>query len=304
MAVGIANVTAQQSSVTGTGDRVLDGAVLQNCRTFASAFATGATVKATILDRTTGDTEVGVYILRASPARLEVVSVRLAMGPNASGGPTSPVAFAAGTKDVLCDVQAEDVVDLQKSSGPEFYSVGPIKAYGLPSTLVPIAAGTFSVPAGYMVGHVFVCAEDVLVERAMLGVASAGSVGSVADLVLYEVKIGSGYTLTMGAKTTLSTVSIATTGVKIVTSLSVALSKGQAYFIGLNHNSVSPWNANSASFVPLGARIVRSDTFTGASIYLYSSITSYPAPDPGPAIAPGFDTASIGHKFPVLLWWQ
>lgn len=104
----VANMVAQTSTSTGTGDRTLDGSALLNCRAFVDAFADGDVVHATILDRTTGDTEVGVYTFRTGANRLEVVEVRLALGPNASGA-TSPVDFAAGTRDVVCDVQAEDV---------------------------------------------------------------------------------------------------------------------------------------------------------------------------------------------------
>jgi len=38
-----------------------------------------------------------------------VVAIRLAFGPNASG-PTSPIDFAAGSKDVFVDLQAEDAI--------------------------------------------------------------------------------------------------------------------------------------------------------------------------------------------------
>lgn len=99
------NLVGQTSSTTGTGDRALDGGAIRNCRSFASALVDGDIVNATIVDRLTGDSEVGTYTFRNSPPRLVVVAIETAFGPN-SAGSTSPVPFVAGTRDVLCDAPA------------------------------------------------------------------------------------------------------------------------------------------------------------------------------------------------------
>ena len=101
----IKNLCGQTSSTTGTGDRLLDGGAIRNCRTLASAFVDGDVVNASILDRATGDSEVGTYTFRLSPPRLVVIAIETATGPNATG-PTSPIPFAAGTRDVLVDAPA------------------------------------------------------------------------------------------------------------------------------------------------------------------------------------------------------
>jgi hypothetical protein len=101
----IKNLCGQTSSTTGTGDRLLDGGAIRNCRTLASAFVDGDIVNASILDRATGDSEVGTYTFRFSPPRLVVVAIETASGPNATGS-TSPIPFVAGTRDVLVDAPA------------------------------------------------------------------------------------------------------------------------------------------------------------------------------------------------------
>ena len=101
----IKNLCGQTSSTTGTGDRLLDGGAIRNCRTLASAFVDGDVVNASILDRATGDSEVGTYTFRLSPPRLVVIAIETATGPNATG-PTSPIPFVAGTRDVLVDAPA------------------------------------------------------------------------------------------------------------------------------------------------------------------------------------------------------
>jgi len=101
----IKNLCGQTSSTTGIGDRLLDGGAIRNCRTLASAFVDGDIVNVSILDRATGDSEVGTYTFRLSPPRLVVVAIETASGPNATGS-TSPIPFVAGTRDVLVDAPA------------------------------------------------------------------------------------------------------------------------------------------------------------------------------------------------------
>ena len=83
------NLLGETSTVVGTGDRTLTGTALANARVFSDEMSAGDTVRASIVDRTTGDTEVGIYTYQTGPSRLVVSSIVLAFGPNASGPTTA-----------------------------------------------------------------------------------------------------------------------------------------------------------------------------------------------------------------------
>lgn len=254
MSIGVANMVAQQSSATGTGDRALDGAALANCRVFSAAFAAGDVVHATILDRTTGDTEVGVYVVRASPSRLEVQSIRLAFGPNASGA-TSPVSFAAGTKDVLCDVQAEDVAGLPATETPTANAIPkaastgrlaprwlprrtPLRLgtlYGLPSaTHALTVAGNIALVSGNTYLFFFEAIDDVVITNALAQVAVAGTAGATATLSIYNAAVTTGVWGATTKVADLGSVAIDSTGVRTISGLSTALAGGGLYALAVS----------------------------------------------------------------------
>jgi hypothetical protein len=94
------DLVAQYSTTVGTGDVTLDGLAKTNCRIVSDALAVDEIQPFTMLDTATGDSMVFRGRYKSGPARLEIVEVRLALGPNASG-PTSPVDWQAGEKLVV-----------------------------------------------------------------------------------------------------------------------------------------------------------------------------------------------------------
>jgi hypothetical protein len=304
MPVAVANMTAQQSSATGTGDRVLDGAALANCRAFASAFSTGDTVSATILDRATGDTEVGVYILRASPARLEVVSIRLALGPNASGGPTSPVSFVAGPKDVLCDVQAEDLPDNEGVFS--LASVGAADGWGVPGEWWVKALGTQQIVANSQILLPFTARRTGLLVGVEVCITTASGVGgSVIVASLYDERPMNGAYVGGGAKIAdLATLASDSTGSKSVVGLTVPLIAGRAYLLTLSaSHTATMW---AAAVDAAGARNIRADSITSnrgrqANLPMAQG-SSYPPPSTAPTFPGSLSNVGASGSPSQILW--
>jgi hypothetical protein len=303
MTIGVANMVAQASTSTGTGDRLLDGAALLNCRTFASAFVDGDTVRATVLDRTTGDTEVGIYTYRTSPARLVVVEVRLAFGPNASGA-TSPITLAAGTHDVLCDVQAEDMPD--NDGVFSLASVSASDGWGVPGEWWVKAVGTQQIVGGSQILLPFTARRTGLLVGVEVCITTASGVGgSVIVASLYNEKPVSGAYVGGGAKIAdLATLASDSTGSKSVVGLTVPIIAGRAYMLTLSaSHTATMW---AAAVDAAGARNIRADSVTSnrgrqANLPIAQG-SSYPPPATAPTLPGSLTNVGASGSPSQILW--
>jgi hypothetical protein len=325
------NLVGQTSTTTGTGDRALDGSALANARTFASAYTAGDVVSATIVDRTTGDTECGTYTVRASPSRLEVLAIRLAFGPNASG-PTSPIDFAAGTRDVFVDLQAEDAItadDVATAStaskipragadgiiarqwrpADHVATVTSLRSaalnYGIPSAdLFPISGNvTAGLNTGVAEPLFFVAPASITIDAAAVEVTATGT-ATVVEMGIYEATRtgtsgGDSAGFTIGNRlASWGTVSATTTGPKAITGLTTTLVAGRAYALAVvADGSVT---LRYRQFGALASRLDPLGSIGGANFDSLAR-TSYSSAYPLPASLSGAPTESVtGNGTPFL----
>ena len=320
------NLVGQTSTTTGTGDRALDGSALANARTFASAYTAGDVVSATIVDRITGDTECGTYTVRDSPSRLEVVAIRLAFGPNASG-PTSPIDFAAGTRDAFVDLQAEDAItadDVATASTaskipragsdgtlarewiPGFVgggvSIGSF-VWGLPGEYVPTATSTTHAVSGSnrLIGHGFTAHASVTLTHAAFEVTAAAAAGGVGEMVLYDATVNAdgSYTPTTRIAVIGAGTPINSTGLKSVSGLSIPLVRGRAYWAGLAVSLTC--TVRACRVHRMAGRIWDGGTSGQGAVTVFLASSAYPAPDPAPAVAPA--ASSSASNLVVFFQW-
>ena len=95
----IADRVKETTTTTGTGTVTLGGAGT-GFRTFSAAIGAGNTCYYTIVDRITGDWEIGIGTVSTSPDRLSRDTILKSSNSNAA------VSFASGTKDVFIDIPA------------------------------------------------------------------------------------------------------------------------------------------------------------------------------------------------------
>jgi hypothetical protein len=292
------DLVAQYSTTVGTGDVLLDGVAKTNCRTVAAAYAVDAVASFTMLDTATGDSMVFRGRYKAAPDRLEIVSVRLAIGPNASG-PTSPVDWQAGEKLVVHDVAAGDFSTTPTAGAiPVAGSDGKIdqgwtttdiatgiasssKAYGVPTHWVPSGVSTLTMVANESVCQVFQCTENVALSEMVLVMSSPSGAGTQIQFAVREVAFSSPDQWTMGAVLADSGLLPADSGLsKVVTGLSVALSRGRFYALQAVSDgtpTLRGWASTPLASMTWGGSttlVNRTSRFTVGSSY---PITSAPA---------------------------
>jgi hypothetical protein len=334
------NLVGQKTNTTGTGDRHLTDGPPANARTFADAgYVAGDVISCTIVDTTTGDTEVGLYVKRASPSRLEVQTIRQAFGPNASG-PTSPIDFQSGQKDVYVDAQAEDLIITDDvtttptaSKIPRATACGKLDRGWRPADHVATMVSTRSGDLNYGIpsachfpisGNVttglndsaaeplfFVAPDDIVINAAAVEVTATGT-ATLIEMGIYEatragLSGGDRAGFTIGNRlASWGTVSAATTGAKAITGLSTALERGKAYVLAVVANGTV--TLRYRQYGALAARLDPLGTIGGAN---FDSVarTSYASAYPLPASLSGAPTESTtGNgtpfvRYPMAVRW-
>jgi hypothetical protein len=325
------DLVAQYSTTVGTGDVTLDGVAKTNCRLVSAALAVDEVQPFTMLDTATGDSMVFRGRYKSGPARLEIVEVRLALGPNASG-PTSPVDWQAGEKLVVHDVAAKDFSTTPTAGAIPVAGAGgllaagwvpwvrpvrssqPSGSYGVPGAMVaaftPLAPFGRAVGADDLVGQFFSPVHDVVLRQIAHTVTVAASAGGTARLAVWEATLDEAaeatpfYTLTSGPLQDFGTVITTSTAVQTIGSLSLALRAGRHYFVGALYNLAC--TVNCIRYTPLQQQSWRGDNFANVmeSLYQQAGLSSLPAvPTLSPINSGTLNTAGQ-IVFPVGLRWS
>jgi hypothetical protein len=294
------NLVAQYSTTTGTGDVLLDGAVKTNCQAVTSAYSVDQTGSFTMLDTATGDSMVFRGKLKGSPDRLEIVSVRLALGPNASS-PTAAVDWQAGEKLVVNDASAEDLAATQIWAG----AIGnpALVQFGLPAALVPRAPTVQAMTANASLVQIFQCVENVVVTRMRLRIATFGAAGTFIQFALRRASFVPDAAVTLGDVLADSTALSASSGNnKTVTGLSVELMKGELYAV--QAVSTGAPTLGVQSYWPIAGMNWDGSENNTNRVGHYTATSSYPITSTPLSVTPVDIGTVLNGIAPVGLRWE
>ncbi len=269
----LANLVAETTTSTGTGNLTLAGALETRFRTFNAAFGTGSTAlfRYVIHHRTALEWEVGIGYLSASTTLVRDTVL-------SSSNSDAAVNFSAGTKDVFCTVgvpngaitQGEAVAT--KLAASRYYRPMLFSLSGSPQ------------PAnGTMYGFAFDLAGNQKIDRIGTEVTTAGGTGSVVRLGLYD---SDGNGLPGNLISDAGTVASATTGGKEAT-VAITIKKGGRYWaVVVPQGAPSPnpifrglqgqFQVGATSY-PIGASTLGGYTLTGVTGALPSTWSSVTA---------------------------
>jgi hypothetical protein len=294
------NLVAQYSTTTGTGDVLLDGAVKTNCRAVTSAYSVDQIGSFTMLDTATGDSMVFRGKLKGSPDRLEIVSVRLALGPNASS-PTAAVDWQAGEKLVVNDGAAEDLAPQIRAG-----AIGDpaLEQWGLPfASHFTSGFGTLTLTANTSTALVFQCVENVVVKEMKLRISTFGAAGTFIQFALRRASFVPPAAVTLGDVLADSgALSASATNAKVVTGLSVELTRGELYAVeAVSTGTPALSTLQYAQFAGMSW-----DGSTNAinRISRYTATSSYPITSTPLSVSPVDTTAFANFVAPVGLRWE
>jgi hypothetical protein len=294
------NLVAQYSTTTGTGDVLLDGAVKTNCQAVTSAYSVDQTGSFTMLDTATGDSMVFRGKLKGSPDRLEIVSVRLALGPNASS-PTAAVDWQAGEKLVVNDASAEDLVATQIWAG----AIGDpaLAQYGLPAALVPGSPSTQAMTANASLVQIFQCVENVVVKEMALRIQTLAAAGTFIQFALRRASFVPAAAVTLGAVLADSgALSASATNFKSVTGLSVPLLKGELYAVQAASDGTP--TLNMQVFTPIAGMNWGGSNQNTNRVGRYTATSSYPITSTSLSVTPVDVGTVLTGTAPVGLRWE
>jgi hypothetical protein len=293
------NLVAQYSTTTGTGDVTLDGAVKTNCQAVTSAYSVDQIGSFTMLDTATGDSMVFRGKLKATPDRLEIVSVRLALGPNASS-PTAAVDWQAGEKLVVNDAAAEDL-------GPQIWAgaIGDptVGQYGLPAALVPGSPTTQSIAANASLVQIFQCVENVVVKEMALRIQTLAAAGTSIQFALRRASFVPAAAVTLGDVLADSgALSASATNFKSVTGLSVQLVKGELYAVQAASDGTP--SLNMQVFTPIAGMNWAGNNNNTNRVGRYTATSSYPITSTSLSVTPVDVGTVLTGTAPVGLRWE
>lgn len=192
---------------------------------------------------------------------------------------------------------------------PEPYIVGLAgpgtagASYGLPGELVGVnGLGTVALTANQLGGQFFTAIADLTITSVALEPTVAGTAGSLGEVALYAAtRSNTDGSYTVGSRiASFGTVSIATTGGKTIGSLSQAITRGTAYFIGVAVSANV--TLRSHAYACVGQRNWRGDNLNCNRTAYYTAGTSYPAPSGAPTLTAQSLNAANFQNIVGLSW--
>jgi hypothetical protein len=266
-----------------------------------SAYSVDQIGSFTMLDTATGDSMVFRGKLKATPDRLEIVSVRLALGPNASS-PTAAVDWQAGEKLVVNDASAEDLVATQIWAG----AIGDpaLDQYGLPfASNTTSVTQTLALTANTSTALVFQCVETIVVKEMALRISSFGAAGTFIQFALRRASFASPAAFTLGDVLADSgALSASATNFKSVTGLSVELAKGELYAVQAVSDGTPTLNVQY--YASIAGMNWGGSTSSVNRASRHTATSSYPITSTPLSVSPVDTTSGSLYVAPVGLRWE